>query len=61
MVQLAAGLSGRFDRGAIRTFIRDFVRPHGLEQPAAPLLADDIEAWANTVAGSGQASGGLPS
>ena len=61
MAQLAAGLSGRFDRGAIRTFIRDFVRPHGLEQPVAPILADDIEAWANTVAGSGQASGGLPS
>jgi hypothetical protein len=34
------------EREAIESFLRRFVRPHGLEQPATPVLADAIEALA---------------
>ena len=31
-----------------RAFLADFIRPHGLEQPAAPLLVDALESLAST-------------
>jgi hypothetical protein len=42
--QLAAALAGDFDRAALRTFVRTFVRPKGLDHPVSPLVADAIEA-----------------
>jgi hypothetical protein len=44
-------LCGALDRGdehaeQTRRFIESFVRPHGLDRPAAPILADAVEALA---------------
>jgi len=41
--QLAASLGGGGDDGRNERFLRRFVRPFGLDRPAAPLLADAIE------------------
>ena len=46
LAHLAAGLSGSFDRHDLRSFIERFVRPHGLDTPVAPLMAEAIEEWA---------------
>jgi hypothetical protein len=40
--QLARGVSGDFDREAIRRFAETFLRPHGIAQPATPILAKEI-------------------
>lgn len=42
--QLSEALAGRINRGAIGSFVQRFVRPHGLERPVAPILAEAIEA-----------------
>ena len=47
-LQLAAALAGRDDRTRIGIFVRRFVRPHGLDVPVAPIVADAIEALAVT-------------
>ena len=44
--QLAAAVHGRIDRDVIRTFTTAFLRPHGYDRPAAPIMADAIEALA---------------
>jgi hypothetical protein len=41
--QLLDAIEGRVDLGRTESFLRRFVRPHGLERAAAPLLADAIE------------------
>ena len=41
--QLAATLSGGFDREAQRRFVRAFIRPRGLDAPAAPAFVDAVE------------------
>lgn len=43
---LADAVAGRYDAGAITAFVRSFVRPHGLERPVAPIVAEAIEALA---------------
>jgi hypothetical protein len=43
---LASAVSGASDADRIRTFVEHFLRPHGLERPATPILADAIEALA---------------
>ena len=41
---LAEILAGKDDRQAQRQqFVRDFIRPHGIDQPVSPLMADVIE------------------
>jgi hypothetical protein len=52
--QLAEALAGRTDRAAIDAFVQRFVRPHGLDVPVSPLVADAIEA----LAGPGTAAAG---
>jgi hypothetical protein len=52
-VQLSEALAGSGDRSRIRAFVQRFVRPHGLDVPVAPLVADAIEALAP--AGQGDA------
>jgi hypothetical protein len=45
IVQLERSFSSaERDREEIRAFIESFVRPHGLEKPATPLVADAVEA-----------------
>jgi hypothetical protein len=44
---LAESVEGRHDAEGIRRFIERFVRPHGLAQPATPILADAIERLAS--------------
>jgi hypothetical protein len=44
--QLANVLGGGVDSDAIRAFVGWFIRPHGLERPATPILADAIESLA---------------
>jgi hypothetical protein len=45
--QLAAVLErGDEDRERTRRFVEAFVRPRGLDRPAAPILADEVEALA---------------
>jgi hypothetical protein len=46
MTQLSNAVAGRTDRSAIDSFVRRFVRPHGLTSPVSPILADAIEALA---------------
>jgi hypothetical protein len=41
--QLAAALSGGFDREAQRRFVRAFIRPRGLDAPAAPVFVNAVE------------------
>ena len=41
--QLSAALAGDFDRTAITRFVERFVRPHGVDRPVAPIVADAIE------------------
>jgi hypothetical protein len=40
--ELDHGLAGDFDRTAIRRFCESRVRPHGLDRPVSPILADEI-------------------
>jgi hypothetical protein len=42
--QLERGISGDYDREAIRRFCEAFVRPHGLDRPVAPILAGEVVA-----------------
>ena len=46
--QLSDALAGKYRRDAIDEFVQRFVRPHGLNVPVAPRLADAIEALAAT-------------
>lgn len=46
--QLSDALAGRYGRDAIDAFVQRFVRPHGLDVPVAPRVADAIEALAAT-------------
>jgi hypothetical protein len=42
--QLADGLAGKIsDEERLRTFVGHFIRPRGLDRPATPILADEIE------------------
>jgi hypothetical protein len=40
--QLECGLSGDYDREAIRRFCETFVRPRGLDRPVSPVLAAEV-------------------
>jgi len=42
--QLARAVAGDFDADAIRRFVGAFLRPHGVDRPVAPIMADAIEA-----------------
>jgi hypothetical protein len=44
--QLASALHGSYDREKSRTFVEAFVRPHGLQTPAAARVVEAIEAEA---------------
>jgi hypothetical protein len=46
--QLSDALAGTYGRDAIAAFVQRFVRPHGLDMPVAPRVADAIEALAAT-------------
>jgi hypothetical protein len=47
---LAATLAdGELARAAARAFLGSFVRPHGLDRPSTPLVADAIERAASVV------------
>ena len=52
--QLAAAVAGEYDADGIRAFVRDFLRPHGLDRPVTPFVADAIEAAAAAAAGGRQ-------
>jgi len=54
---VAVGGGGSEDRGRTRAFLRSFVRPHGLDVPATPLLVDAIEGLAGVRAESPRAPG----
>jgi hypothetical protein len=41
--QLAAAVEGQYDREAIRRFIGEFVRPHGLDRSATTVMVEAIE------------------
>lgn len=43
---LSDALAGRFDRAALEAFVQKFVRPHGLNVPVSPIVADAIEGLA---------------
>jgi hypothetical protein len=44
--QLAAAIAGNYDADAIRGFMRNFLRPQGLDRPVTPIVADAIVAAA---------------
>jgi hypothetical protein len=44
--QLASAIAGDYDPAAIRSFIREFLRPHGLDTAATALMADAVETLA---------------
>jgi hypothetical protein len=44
--QLARALRGGIDREAQRRFVQAFIRPHGLDRPAAPAFVEAIDAIA---------------
>jgi hypothetical protein len=41
--QLSDAIAGRYDAAALEHFLRNFVRPNGLETPVSPIVADAIE------------------
>ena len=41
--QLSEALAGNYDRSAIAAFVQGFVRPHAMDKPVAPMVADAIE------------------
>jgi FkbM family methyltransferase len=41
--QVAAALRAGVDSAPIRAFIQSFLRPHGIDRPVAPVLADALE------------------
>ena len=44
MLQLGAALNGNTDaRDRCIAFVRSFVRPRGLDTPAAPIMVEEIE------------------
>jgi hypothetical protein len=59
--QLSRALAGEDNRGAIDTFLVNFIRPKGLAMPVAPIVADAVEDLAARHAGAATpalASGG---
>ncbi len=42
VAQLERGVTGDYDRDAIRRFCEFFVRPRGLDRPVSPILADEV-------------------
>ena len=50
LTQLSAGLAGDFDADGLKAFIQRFVRPHGLDTPVAPLMAEAITKWVRQAA-----------
>lgn len=42
--QLGRALDGEYDRGRVRDFTTRFIRPHGLDRPVTPIVADAFEA-----------------
>lgn len=46
--QLKAAVSGHYDAQEIRTFIEQFLRPHGIHRPATPIMVNAIEELART-------------
>jgi len=42
VAQLERGVTGDYDREAIRRFCEFFVRPRGLDRPVTPIVADEI-------------------
>src|SRR5205823_6371267 len=42
VAQLERGVSGDYDRDAIRGFCEFFDRPRGLDRPVSPILADEV-------------------
>jgi hypothetical protein len=42
VTQLAPAVAGEYDRAAVRRFCETFVRPHGLDRPVAPILAERV-------------------
>jgi hypothetical protein len=56
--QLAAGISDpTASADHIRRFIETFVRPHGLDRPVTPIVAEQIEAFATARRSSGRRVG----
>ena len=41
--QLARAVNGDYDATAIRRFVEEFLRPHGIDKAVVPLMADTIE------------------
>ncbi len=57
--QLAAAIDGPgADGERTRRFVGSFVRPHGLDRPATPILADEIEQLARSRAAPGRRGAG---
>jgi hypothetical protein len=50
--RLAQAVAGDYDRDAIRRFTAEFVRPLGLDQPVAPILAQKVLELAGKPAGA---------
>jgi hypothetical protein len=46
VAQLERGVAGEYDREAVRRFCETFVRPHGLDRPVAPIVAEQLVALA---------------
>jgi hypothetical protein len=42
VTQLQQGVTGTYDRDALRRFCIDFVRPLGLDRPVSPILAEEV-------------------
>jgi hypothetical protein len=41
--QLEGAVNGSYDAAAIRRFVEQFLRPHGIDRPVVPIMADAIE------------------
>jgi hypothetical protein len=42
VAQLERGIEGDYDPDAVRRFCEFFVRPHGLDRPVSPILAEEV-------------------
>lgn len=52
--QLAAAVAGEHDEAVIRGFIQRFLRPHGLDREATPIMVEALEAMARPARRAGR-------
>ncbi len=60
VADVTRAVSGEVDAAGLRAFVESFVRPRGIDRPAVPILADEIERFAEKPAAQGVVARAAP-